>query len=180
MSIDSVHCHANFGKSLGGISFPLLADFHPKGAVATAFGVYLGGAGITDRATVIVDANGVVQYAASVSPSGERNIDELAQRCEALDAQHSLTDRSPSPGIEGATLFVRSSCGFSRAVLLAVDNLHLGATLAIRNVNDDAAAMKDLKRLTGGVQAPALAHGGLIMLESNDIIAHLVATVRPL
>ena len=48
VSVDSVHCHANWGQSLGGVSFPLAADFHPKGAVADSFGLYLDKAGITD------------------------------------------------------------------------------------------------------------------------------------
>ena len=30
---------------MGGISFPLLADFHPKGAMAESFGLYLAGSG---------------------------------------------------------------------------------------------------------------------------------------
>ena len=34
VSIDSVHSHANWGRELGGVSFPLLSDFEPKGAVA--------------------------------------------------------------------------------------------------------------------------------------------------
>ncbi len=38
-----------------GISYPLLADFHPRGAVADKFGVYLADKGITGRAIVIVD-----------------------------------------------------------------------------------------------------------------------------
>jgi alkyl hydroperoxide reductase subunit AhpC len=30
ISIDSVYCHLNWAMSLGGISFPLLADIHPR------------------------------------------------------------------------------------------------------------------------------------------------------
>ena len=28
VSVDSVFCHANWAASMGGVSFPLLADFH--------------------------------------------------------------------------------------------------------------------------------------------------------
>ncbi|MBW2578727.1 MAG: redoxin domain-containing protein, partial [Deltaproteobacteria bacterium] len=82
ISIDSVYCHANWADSLGGISVPLLADFHPKGAVAEAFGLYLADNGITDRATVIIDADGVVQHISAVGPGGSRDIDELAGLAE--------------------------------------------------------------------------------------------------
>ena len=69
ISVDSVYCHANWARDLGGISFPLLADFEPKGAVGARYGLYLDGPGIDDRATVIVDATGVVRHASSVTPS---------------------------------------------------------------------------------------------------------------
>ena len=89
VSVDSVYCHVNWARDLGGITFPLLADFHPKGEVARAYGLYLDGSGITDRATVLVDAAGVVRDAASVTPSGRRDIGELAAECERLDAGYS-------------------------------------------------------------------------------------------
>ena len=57
ISVDSIFCHANWAGSIGGITFPLLADFHPKGAVADSYGLYLDPLGITDRATVIVDSS---------------------------------------------------------------------------------------------------------------------------
>ena len=41
VSVDSIFCHANWAQSMGGISFPLLADFNPKGAMATSYGTYL-------------------------------------------------------------------------------------------------------------------------------------------
>jgi len=47
ISVDSIFCHAGWAQSLGGISFPLLADFNPKGAVAESYGLYLKDAGIT-------------------------------------------------------------------------------------------------------------------------------------
>ena len=88
VSVDSTYCHANWAMSLGGVSFPLLADFHPKGEVAKAYGLYLDGAGITDRATVIIDADGVVRHVSSVGPGGKRDIAELAGLCEQLDQNY--------------------------------------------------------------------------------------------
>ena len=84
VSIDSVYCHKNWGNSLGGVTFPLLADFHPKGAMAQKYGVYLADKGITDRATVIVDKNGVVRYAVSVTPAGQRNPKDLLAECQKI------------------------------------------------------------------------------------------------
>ena len=41
VSIDSKHSHKNWAESLGGVSYPLLQDFHPKGAMAISYGNYL-------------------------------------------------------------------------------------------------------------------------------------------
>ncbi len=85
VSIDSHYSHENWANSLGGVSFPLLADFHPKGAMAEKYGVYLSDKGITDRATVIIDKQGVVRYAVSVTPSGERNPKDLLAECQKVN-----------------------------------------------------------------------------------------------
>ncbi len=85
VSIDSIYSHENWTNSLGGVSFPLLADFHPKGAMAKSYGLYLEDKGITDRATVIIDKSGVVRYAASVTPAGERNPKDLLAECQKVN-----------------------------------------------------------------------------------------------
>jgi len=53
--------------------------------MATKYGAYLGEKGITDRATVIIDKQGVVRYAVSVTPAGERNPKELLAECQKIN-----------------------------------------------------------------------------------------------
>lgn len=62
ISVDSGPCHAAWAKSLGGLNYDLLADFHPKGDVAKSYGVYLEEAGISGRALFIVDKEGKIAY----------------------------------------------------------------------------------------------------------------------
>jgi len=177
MSVDSRHCHSNWAVSLGGVSFPLLADFHPKGQIAESFGAYLTGAGISDRATVIYDADGVVHHASSVTPAGERNIDELVTLCEELndDYQGKLGELPKPAGVTGeVTLYIRSRCGFSLRALNGVSNLHLEDVVAVRNVSEDEAAMAELEKVTGDQQAPCLVVDGKPIRESADIVRHLV------
>jgi hypothetical protein len=181
VSVDSVFCHANWARDLGGVSFPLLADFEPKGAVADKYGLYLSEPGIDDRATVIVDSAGIVRHASSVTPSGKRDIAELAALCEGVDREHGggLSDFPAPEGLRGdARLFVKSSCGFSRSVLIARDNLHLQEALPVKNVSDDASARETLVKLAGKDQAPALLLGDKVMHEAADIIAHLVGATN--
>ncbi|MBX3188727.1 MAG: redoxin domain-containing protein [Labilithrix sp.] len=62
ISVDSAWAHQAFAKQMG-ISYPLLADFHPKGGVAQSYGLYNADRGMTFRATVIVDKGGKVAWA---------------------------------------------------------------------------------------------------------------------
>jgi hypothetical protein len=177
ISVDSIYCHANWARSLGGISFPLLADFEPKGELGRKYGVYLDGPGIDDRATVIVDSSGVVRHASTVGPGGRRDIAELAALCETVDAEHGagLEDFSDPPGLpQGSILYVKSNCGFSTATLLACDNLHLQERLRLRNVSEDEAARSALVSLCGTDQSPCLVLDGEPLHESGDIIRRLV------
>jgi peroxiredoxin len=61
ISVDSNWAHKAFAKQLE-LQFPLLSDFHPKGAVAEKFGLYLPERGITARAVVVIDKEGVVRF----------------------------------------------------------------------------------------------------------------------
>lgn len=51
-----------WAKSLGDISYPLLSDFWPHGAVAEKYGVLRSAEGKSERAIYIVDEEGVIQY----------------------------------------------------------------------------------------------------------------------
>jgi glutaredoxin-related protein len=183
VSVDSVHSHANWGRDLGGVSFPLLADFQPKGAMGQAYGVYLDAEGIDDRATVIIDSSGIVRYASSVTPSGARNVADLAALCEQIDAQATgpKKDWVEPPGLPAdVALFIKSRCGFSRATLLALDNLHLSQHIKCLNVTEDATARAELMRIAGRETAPCFVVDGTPMHESKDIIQRLVDASSPL
>ncbi len=62
VSVDAVPSKIEWAKSLGGISYDLLSDFHPHGAVAEAFGVAREG-GISERAIFVVDKAGTIAFA---------------------------------------------------------------------------------------------------------------------
>ena len=84
VSIDSKHSHKKWAESFGGLSFPLLQDFHPKGAMATSYGTYLENKGFAARSTVIVDKQGSVRY--SVLAVGEHIIGELLVECQKVNS----------------------------------------------------------------------------------------------
>lgn len=62
ISVDSIPSHIAWAKSLGGLSYDLLSDFHPKGEVAKKYGAWREDDGITERALFIVDKDGKIAY----------------------------------------------------------------------------------------------------------------------
>ena len=82
VSIDSIFSHKVYSLSLGNLWFPLLADFHPKGAVAELYGV-MSDQGYARRASFIIDTGGIVRHK-EVYERGLPDIDQLIQRLKAL------------------------------------------------------------------------------------------------
>jgi peroxiredoxin len=61
ISVDSAFCHKAFQTHLN-LTIPLLADFHPKGEVARAYGVWSDDYGMSGRALVMVGPEGRVEW----------------------------------------------------------------------------------------------------------------------
>ena len=60
ISVDSVACHEAWALALGGLSYPLLSDFHRR--VCARYGLLWKMRNIARRAIVIVDTQGIVRY----------------------------------------------------------------------------------------------------------------------
>jgi peroxiredoxin len=85
ISVDGVWCHAAYAKKRG-LRFPLLSDFQPRGAVASAYGVYREAEGVCERALFVIDAQGVIRWShvspIHISPGAEgilRALESLAK-----------------------------------------------------------------------------------------------------
>ena len=83
ISVDTKESHENWANSLGGVSYPLLQDYHPKGAMSMKYGTYLDDKGYAARSTIIVDKNGVVRY--SELADGERDFSSLLAECKRIN-----------------------------------------------------------------------------------------------
>lgn len=83
ISVDSHWAHHAFVKSMG-LGYPLLADFHPKGAVASQYGLYEADKGLTSRATVIVDKNGKVAWTENHGLANQRDDAKILEALKNL------------------------------------------------------------------------------------------------
>jgi mycoredoxin-dependent peroxiredoxin len=82
ISVDSLWAHKAFAAQQG-IQYPLLADFHPKGAVAEKYGVYLAEKGISARTAFIIGKDGKIKdVVANDIPVG-RDIESLLAKAKA-------------------------------------------------------------------------------------------------
>jgi peroxiredoxin (alkyl hydroperoxide reductase subunit C) len=70
VSTDASYSQIAFRESLN-VTIPQLSDFEPKGAASKAFGAYFAPGGMTNRALVIVDPEGVVQFSYLAESPGE-------------------------------------------------------------------------------------------------------------
>ena len=61
ISVDSVPAHRAWAELLGGIDYPMLADFYPHGAVSEKYGV-LRPDGVSERATLVIDRDGIIRH----------------------------------------------------------------------------------------------------------------------
>jgi peroxiredoxin len=78
ISVDSAWSHKAFAEKMG-ISYPLLADFQPRGAAGDRFGVYMADRGITGRAIFIVDRNGKLAWLKNYDLPTLPDIKEVAE-----------------------------------------------------------------------------------------------------
>ena len=61
ISVDGPWCHKAYAASRK-LKFPLLSDFHPKGEVSKAYGVYDEQWGTSKRALFVIDAEGIIRW----------------------------------------------------------------------------------------------------------------------
>src|SRR5215475_8101632 len=83
LSVDSVWSHKAYAEKMG-IQYPLLADFQPRGAVASKYGVFLEDKGITGRAVSIIDRDGKLAWHKNYDIPVVPAVDEIAKALEEV------------------------------------------------------------------------------------------------
>jgi peroxiredoxin len=84
ISVDGKWCHASFREQRN-LSFPLLADFEPKGKVAKMYGVYNELEGECERALFVLDENGIIQWSFLAEAQTNPGVDGILEALEKLN-----------------------------------------------------------------------------------------------
>ncbi len=93
ISVDSMYSHGAW-TAVRQLSFPLLADFQPKGDVARKYRVWREPEGFSERAIYVIDAQGIIRYC-FVSPELP-NIPDIYELLE--NVKKVGREGSPTPG----------------------------------------------------------------------------------
>lgn len=83
ISVDSKFVQKKFAEHEG-YKFSVLADFWPHGAVAKAYGVFLEEAGISNRATFVINTDGELVAKFVTAPGQARSLDEYDRALASL------------------------------------------------------------------------------------------------
>lgn len=105
MSVDSSPCLTAWAQSLGGITYPLLSDFWPHGAVASAYGV-LRTEGYSERAIFLIDREGIIRYIDVHAIDDAPDPDALIREIEALEPERTRPDLETAPEAGSDALYV--------------------------------------------------------------------------
>lgn len=97
ISTDGVWSHRAFAREAG-IRFPLLADSHPKGAAARAYGVYRERGGSCDRALFVVDEGGIVRWSREYPCPVNPGVDGILRALGPMKATGEATLREADEG----------------------------------------------------------------------------------
>jgi peroxiredoxin len=83
VSVDSKYVQKVFAEQEG-YKFSVLADFWPHGEVAQQYGVFLEEAGIANRATFVIDKDGILVAKFVTAPGQARSLDEYDKALATL------------------------------------------------------------------------------------------------
>lgn len=99
ISVDHVPCLHAWADSLGGISYPLLSDFWPHGAVASLYGVLRTGEGKSERAIFVIDKEGTIRYIDIHAIDDRPDNEEVRKILRQIQAEESVKAETEASGV---------------------------------------------------------------------------------
>jgi glutaredoxin len=176
ISVDHIPALKAWAESLGGISYPLLSDFWPHGAVADLYGV-LREEGKSERALFVVDKEGIVRYVDIHDIDDLPDNKEIYKVLRELEPDALIPETPPEPepateasaevaaaGPQSVTLYCRPGCIDCRLAQRFLDRNNVPYTEV--NVRADPEAEAQVRKWTGGdLVSPVFDIDGTIIID---------------
>jgi glutaredoxin len=172
ISVDSIPSLQAWAESLGGISYPLLSDFWPHGAVAQQYGA-LREDGRSERALFIVDKEGNVRYVDIHDIDEQPDNEELFEALRQLEPDAVIPkpkeagEPAPEPaqaGVQSVLLYCRPGCIDCRLARRFLERNNVPYSEI--NVRADPEAEARVRRWTGGdLVSPVFDIDGTIIID---------------
>ena len=173
ISVDHIPCLKAWAESLGGISYPLLSDFWPHGAVAKKYGVLRKDEGKSERALFIVDKEGIVRYVDIHDIDEQPDNEDLFRVLRQLEPDAVIPEKQvePEPVVESSQsapksvkLYCRPGCIDCRLAKRFLERNNVPYTDV--NVRATPAAEAQVREWTGGdLISPVFDIDGTIIID---------------
>ena len=173
ISVDHIPCLKAWAESLGGISYPLLSDFWPHGAVATDYGVLIPEAGKSERALFVVDMEGTIRYVDIHDIDEQPDNEELFKALRELEPDAVIPQKAEDVKLEAKSavakaknvvLYCRPGCIDCRLARRFLDRN--GIAYSEVNVRATPAAEARVREWTGGpLISPVFDIDGTIVID---------------
>ena len=175
ISVDHIPTLKAWAESLGGISYPLLSDFWPHGAVADRYGV-LRDDGKSERALFVVDKAGIVRYVDIHDIDQQPDNEEVFRILRLLEPDAVIPEKPAPPepaapaaepaakGPKSVTVYCRPGCIDCRLALRFLERNNVPYTEV--NVRTSPAAEAQVRQWTGGALiSPVFDIDGTIIID---------------
>ena len=173
ISVVHIPCLKAWAESLGGISYPLLSDFWPHGAIADEWGVLRHDEGKSERALFIVDKQGIVRYVDIHDIDEQPDNEELFKFLRQLEPDAVIPEKQVEPepvaeqkpgGPKSVKLYCRPGCIDCRLARRFLDRNNVLYTEV--NVRATPAAEAQVREWTGGpLISPVFDIDGAIVID---------------
>lgn len=174
ISVDSVPCLKAWAETFNGITYPLLSDFWPHGAVAQQYGV-LRSEGHSERALFVIDKFGVICYIDIHDIDHQPENEVLLEVLRRIDPEAAAREPKPVRAAPssillphgGVVMYCTSWCpGCKRARLWFKER---NIPFVEVDINATPGAPEQLERWTGGNRStPAFDIEGDIIINFDE------------
>ena len=84
ISCDQINAHRAWTTAMGGLPYPELSDWHPKGKVTTAYDLWNEERGASNRAVIVVDKEGIIRFRQTYVPGVLPDTEEILSEVDKL------------------------------------------------------------------------------------------------